>query len=358
MRVPAGVLGERAIDWFPLGSHLIAGLVRDIRTIDSITRQREALVALGTLAAGLAHEMNNPASAATRAVAALEKAAQSLVSSQGRLAKQLSTSQLSALDDLRRETRPSTAPSDALELSDREEDLSVWLNEHGVDGDWEIAPPLAAAGLDARWCERVSGVLDGASLGPSFEWIAASLATTSLVSEVKDSTTRISDLVAAVRSYSQLDRASLQQMDLVEGLESTLVMLGHKLRGGITIERDYAADVPPIEAIAGELNQVWTNVIDNAVDAMNGSGTLRISTRNEGESVSVEIRDTGEGMSEDARAHAFDPFFTTKDIGKGTGLGLDISRRIVVDRHGGEITIDSQPGETIVRVRLPVAHKK
>ena len=156
-----------------------------------------------------------------------------------------------------------------------------------------------------------------------------------------------------MKSYSQLDRASLQLIDVTEGIESTLVMLGHKLRGGVTVVRDYADDVPRIEANPGELNQVWTNLIDNAIDAMDGDGTLRISTRLSGDDVVVEIADTGPGMPPEVQARAFEPFFTTKDVGKGTGLGLDISRRIVVDRHHGEITIDARPDGTVLRVRLP-----
>ncbi len=175
-----------------------------------------------------------------------------------------------------------------------------------------------------------------------------------LLSEAKESIRRISDLVAAVRSYSQLDRASLQQTDLAEGLESTLVMLAHKLQGGVTVVRDYGKDVPRIEAIAGELNQVWTHLIDNAIDVMRGTGTLRVSTRVQENGVVVEIGDTGPGMPKEVQAHAFEPFYTTKEVGQGTGLGLDISRRIIVERHGGEIRIDSRPDETVLRVRLPL----
>jgi signal transduction histidine kinase len=174
-----------------------------------------------------------------------------------------------------------------------------------------------------------------------------------LLVELKESTRRISDLVAAVRSYSQLDRASVQHMDLAEGLESTMVMLAHKIPAGVTVVRDYGDNVPRIEAIAGELNQVWTSLIDNAIDAMNETGTLRVSTRAHPNGVVVEIGDTGPGMSKEVQAHAFDPFFTTKEVGH-TGLGLDISRRIIVERHGGEITIESRPGETVLRVRLPL----
>jgi signal transduction histidine kinase len=175
-----------------------------------------------------------------------------------------------------------------------------------------------------------------------------------LLGEVKESTRRISELVAAVRSYSQLDRASMQQLEVTDGLDSTLAMLGHKLGDGVTVLREYRADLPRIEASAGELNQVWTNLIDNALDAMDGTGTLRVATFVEGDSLVVEIGDTGPGMPPQVVDRAFEPFFTTKDVGKGTGLGLDIARRIVVERHGGTITIDSRPGETVVRVRLPL----
>ena len=174
-----------------------------------------------------------------------------------------------------------------------------------------------------------------------------------LLSEVKESTRRISELVAAIKSYSQMDRASMQQTDVTDGIESALVMLGHKLPGGITVVRDYGAGVPRIGAYPGELNQVWATLIDNALDAMNGSGTLRLATRAEPDGITVEVADTGPGMTPQVAARAFDAFYTTKDPGQGTGLGLDIARRTVVERHGGSITIDSQPGKTVLRVRLP-----
>ena len=196
------------------------------------------------------------------------------------------------------------------------------------------------------------------SLAPALEWISASLSTAALVQEVKQATGRVSTLVAAVRSYSQMDRASLQTTDLVEGLDSTLVMMGHKLGSGITVERHYAPGLPPIEAMAGELNQVWTNLVDNAIDAMDGTGILTVSARPDASGwVVVEVADTGSGMPPEVQAHAFEPFFTTKDVGKGTGLGLDISRRIVVERHSGDIDIESGPGGTLVRVRLPRRHR-
>ena len=355
LRVPAEVLRERSTAWFPFGGHLIQGLYHTARSIESTARQRESLVTLGTLAAGLAHEINNPASAATRAVDALQAACATLVSSLGRLAGgELSAGQLAALEGLRHELEPRAADPDPLARADREQALSSWLARNGVPGAWTIAPPLAAAGADPAWCARAAAVLEGPALAPGLEWVAATLSAASLLGEVKESTRRISELVAAVRSYSQLDRSSLQQVDVTDGLDSTLVMLGHKLRGGVTVLREYGDGVPRVEAYAGELNQVWTNLIDNAVDAMDGTGTLRLATRVEGDSVVVEVGDTGPGMAPEVADRAFEAFYTTKEVGKGTGLGLDIARRIVEERHGGAIAIDSRPGRTVLRVRIPV----
>jgi len=358
LRVPAGVLRDRLNAWFPLGRHLIEGLYGTARSIESTARQREALVTLGKLAAGLAHEINNPAAATTRAVDELEAACQTLLSSLSRLAdEEISPGQFAALDALRREIKPQVAAQSPLELTDREDALSAWLAVHGVGREWIIAPALAAAGVGLGWCERAAQALQGPALEPGLEWVASTLSAATLLSDIKESTRRISELVSAVRSYSQMDRASVQRVNLTDGLESTLVMLGHKL-GAVTVVRDYGTDVPEIEAYAGELNQVWTNLIDNAIDAMDGAGTLRVTTRGEGSEVVVEIGDTGPGMSPEVAARAFDVFYTTKDVGKGTGLGLDIAQRIVVEHHGGTISIDSRPGQTVLRVRLPLRPPK
>jgi signal transduction histidine kinase len=356
LRIPAEALRERMNAWFPLGGHLIEGLYRTARSIEATARERQSLVTLGTLAAGLAHEINNPAAASVRAADALEDACRTLVASLSRLAAhQVTARQLGALDMLRQEViRPQAPDQDALALADHEDALASWLTRHGVDREWTIAPPLAAAGVDLGWCERAAAILDGPALEPGLEWVASALSAAMLLAEMKESSRRISTLVAAVKSYSQMDRASMQRVDVTDGLESTLVMLGHKLAAGITVARDYGTGVPPVEAHAGELNQVWTNLIDNAVEAMDGKGTVRLSTRAEDHDVIVEIADTGRGMPPHVAARAFEPFFTTKGVGKGTGLGLDIARRIVVERHGGTIAIDSQPGQTVLRVRLPV----
>ena len=354
LRVPAKALGERVQAWFPFGVHLIEGFFRTVRNMEALTRRQEALAALGTLAAGLAHEMNNPASAAVRAAWALQETGDVLLSSLVHLAEgALSARQFIALDALRRELGTGTASVSPLALTDREEALADWLAANGVTAAWDIAPALAAAGADVAWCERAGQVLDGGTLEPGLEWVASALSAAVLLSEVKEATERVSGLVTAMKSYAQLDRASLQFTDVTEGIDSTLVMLGEKLGDGVAVIRDYEPGVPRIEANPADLNQVWTNIIDNAIDAMDAHGTLRISTRADSGHVFVEIADTGRGMSAEVQARAFEAFYTTKDVGKGTGLGLDIARRIVVERHHGQISIDSRPGETVLRVELP-----
>ncbi|HEY7274068.1 MAG TPA: ATP-binding protein [Actinoplanes sp.] len=362
LRVPADRLRDCATAWFPLGVHLLQGMAQTARRIESVARQREALVALGRLAAGFAHEVNNPASAATRAVDALAETGDALQSALRRLSdNSISPEQLRALDALRRGIQPPALARNAMAIADAEDALSDWLAGHGVQRDWLIAPPLAAAGLDVAWCERAAVLLGDGLLEPGLEWIANSLATAALLTEVKESTGRISQLVAAIKSYTQLDRASVLRTDLTEGLQSTLVMLASRIGSGVTVVRNYDPDLPRIEAMPGELNQVWTNLIDNAIDAVDGAGTLRVSARGvsahgTAHGVVVEIADSGPGIPPDVLPHVFEPFFTTKDVGRGTGLGLDISRRIIVDRHGGDITVSREGDETVFRVTLPTSH--
>ncbi|MGH9126388.1 MAG: ATP-binding protein [Acidimicrobiales bacterium] len=352
-RLPSAALRELSTEWFPFIGHILAGLYGTARAVESAALRRDALVTLGTLAAGLAHELNNPAAAATRAVDSLRESCETLLSSLRHVADgAISAQQFIELDSLRREVKPRSAIPDPLALAEDEENLAEWLSRRGVTREWDMAPTLAAAGIDEAWCERASGVLGEAALEPGLEWVASTLSLFSLLAEVEESTRRVSDIVASVKSYTQMDRAGAQRFDVTDGLESTIVMLGNKLRG-VEIVRSYGSDVPEIEGHPGELNQVWTNLIDNAVDAMDGTGTIRLTTRVEGNDLVVEVCDSGRGMPPEVVARAFEAFFTTKDVGKGTGLGLDIARRIV-DRHGGVIGIESEPGQTIIRVRIPV----
>ena len=352
--VPAPALRDLTHAWFPLANHLLEGLYSTARSIESTARHRESLVTLGTLAAGLAHEINNPAAAATRAVDSMSEVADILLATLGQLAREeITAKQFSTLDTLRRELADRTVTRDALAVADAEEAVERWLDGHGVPNGWELAPLLVAGGADPAWCDRVAESLDGPALAGGLHWVASSLSLRSLITEVREATRRVSDLVSAVRSYSQMDRGSLQRVDVTEGIESSLLILGHKLRAGVTVVREYADDVPMIDAYAGELNQVWSNMIDNAVDAMDGSGTLRVAVRADPDAVVVEITDTGPGMSPEVASRVFEAFYTTKDVGKGTGLGLDIARRIVEERHGGTIAVDTRPGGTTLRVSLP-----
>ena len=353
LKVPAAALGA-LLAQLPLVAHIVDGLFHTARSIEASARQREALVTLGTLSAGLAHELNNPAAATARAVDALEGSLDEALGALGHLADAgITAAQYAGLHAMRAGLVVPDAPPDPLAGADLEDALSTWLSRHDVERDWVVAPALAAGGVDVAWCERTLDLVGDAAISPALEWVASALSVRALLAEVKESTRRISGLVASVKSYTQMDRAARQQIDVTEGIDSTLVMLGHKLRGGVEVVRRYAADLPTIEAYPGELNQVWTNLVDNAVDAMGGVGTLTLAARAEADSVVVEIGDTGSGMPEAVVERAFEAFFTTKEAGKGTGLGLDIARRIVVERHGGTIAIRSSPGDTVIRITLP-----
>ena len=354
LRLPAQALRRLTDTWFPFGGHLIAGTFTTARSIEATARQRASLVTLGKVSAGLAHELNNPAAAATRAVDALQATTSALESSLEKLAAaRITAPQFEELENLRHRAAAAIAPLGPLALADLEDDLTSWLEDHDVLQAWLLAPALAAAGVDRAWCEQAVGVLGQGALAAGLEWVSNSISMKNLLAEVKESTGRISELVGAMKSYSQMDRASLQRVNVQEGLESSLVILGHRIPHGVTVVRNYAAQAPVVEAYAGELNQVWTNLIDNALDAMDGAGTLRVALRDDDGAALVEVADTGPGMPPEVAARAFEPFFTTKPVGKGAGLGLDVARRIVEERHGGTIAIDSRPGETVLRVRLP-----
>jgi signal transduction histidine kinase len=348
-------------EWFPMATHLLEGFAVQGMGSQQTVSTRERLVALGTVTAGLTHELNNPATAATRATATLSERLAGLWDELAGLGEAgLAAGQLADLAELVRqaqERRGEQAPLSPLEAADREDELGGWLEERGVDGAWDLAPPLVAAGLDVGWLERVAASVPAPALPRAVGLAAATCEASSLVEEVAEAAGRISALIGAAKQYSQMDRGPLQQLDVHDGLESTLTMLKHKLETGIEVVRDYDRSLPRLPAYAGELNQVWTNLIDNAVDAMegmDGRGRLTVRTARDGDRALVEIGDNGGGVPEAAAAHILEPFFTTKPVGKGTGLGLDICWRIVVQRHGGDLRFTSTPGDTRFQVLLPL----
>jgi signal transduction histidine kinase len=352
--VPSENLGQLVSEWSPFAKHMITGIYNTIRSIDATARERESLVALGTLAAGLAHEINNPASASMRAVEGLRNASQYMLASLVGLAEQgISADQFLEIDRVRDELQQRPAIDDgALERADREEMIGSWLEDHDVAIGWSLAPVLAARGVDRAWLEQLEEMVGADCLFPAVRWITSTVGMMGLLAELGDATSRISHLVEDVKTYSAMDRAPLLRIDITGGIDSTLTMLAAKLHG-IEVDRAYDPELPEVEVHAAELNQVWTNLIDNAIDAMQGEGTLRIATRREADEVVVEITDSGHGIDPEVLRRVFEPFFTTKDVGKGTGLGLDITRRIV-ERHDGLIDFDSRPGSTTARVRLPI----
>jgi signal transduction histidine kinase len=344
-------------DWFPMAMHLLEGLFFGMQNSQRVLGERERLLALGSLSAGLTHELNNPAAAAVRATAALRERVAGMRHKLAMLAGgSIDPATLPALVKLQEAAveRVAKAPKlGPIEASDAEEELGDWLEDRGVTGGWDLAPTLVSAGLDVEWLEKAVGLCPETATEPAVRWLAYTVETEMLMNEIEDATTRVSTLVGAAKQYSQMDRAPFQVVDVHELLDSTLVILGRKL-DGIRVVKDYDRALPPLPAYAAELNQVWTNLIDNAVGAMHGSGTLTVRTSREDDCAVVEIGDTGSGIPAEIQARIFEPFFTTKPVGQGTGLGLDISWRIVVKKHHGDIRVTSQPGDTRFRVRLPL----
>jgi len=340
--------------------HLLEGVFFGYRNTQQVVAQRERLLALGSLSAGLTHELNNPAAAAVRATASLRERVAGMRHKLGMIASGRFTPEtLQTLIQLQERAVELVAKAPTLspiEASDREDAITDWLDDRNITAGWDLAPIFVQAGLDTAWLDQVAATVDQATLDGALRWIGYSVETELLMNEIEDSTTRISTLVGAAKQYSQLDRAPHQVVDVHELLDSTLLMLGGKMPPGITVVREYDRTLPKIPAYAAELNQVWTNLIDNAVSAMGETGTLTVRTMLErDEYLVVEFGDTGPGVPPDIKDRIFEPFFTTKPVGEGTGLGLDISWRIVANKHHGAIQVESVPGDTRFRVWLPLA---
>ena len=376
-----------------LTRQILNSMAQLLKTLETALQQNQKLIALGGLAAGLAHELNNPAAAANRSITQLSDSIQEWRSLVQKLNEQqsMTATQWSYLSKLRNDTlkfdsnfantlnknsaNNSYATDDALTQSDKEDRIIDWLESHGINDGWKFASDLVNFGVDIDKLNDiannvVSPQLSSASSSNAMEqnllledilrWLNVTTRVDHLLYEIKNSTTRISELISAVKSYSYMDQAPLQDVNIHDGIESTLTMLQHKLKkADITIIREYESGLPHVNAIGNELNQVWTNLIDNAIDSIGNHGTILIRTKNERKShILVEIVDSGsQGIPKDIQPRIFEPFFTTKELGKGTGLGLSISRRIIVDTHKGDIHFTSRPGETSFQVRLPIIYK-
>jgi len=360
----AAKFAELMTSWFPMAVHLLEGLFFGTRNTQEAIGQRERLLALGSLSAGLTHELNNPASAAVSATAALREQVAGMRRKLALIAAgPRDHGTLMSLVGLQDEAAARVAKAPALtplETSDREDAVADWLDEHGISDGWQLAGVFAQAGLDTDWLDQVAATVaeevgDDSVLASALHWLGYTVETEVLMNEIGDSVTRISSLVGAAKQYSQLDRAPYQVVDVHELLESTLVMLGAKIGPGIAVVREFGLSLPRIPAYPAELNQVWTNLIDNAVTAMNGTGTLTIRTSLDRDQLLVEFADTGPGVPAGIQDRIFEPFFTTKPVGQGTGLGLDISWRIIVNKHHGDLRVESVPGDTRFLVRLPLA---
>jgi PAS domain S-box-containing protein len=319
---------------------------------------QEKMASLGKLSAGMAHELNNPAAAAQRGAAHLQQLFQRLQDVLLRIGElNLGERQLGKvleLEQVVRERAKQPADLEAMNRSDRESELEDWLGGQGVEKAWELAPTLVDLGFDRGELQALADDFTIDQFSIVIEWLSYAHTIHSLLSEVSLGTGRISEIVKALKTYTYMDQAPVQFVDVHEGLDNTLIILQNKLKAGITVRREYAQDLPPIQAYGSELNQVWTNIIDNAIDAMAGGGTLVLRTHMDDQWVVVEIEDDGSGIPQDIQNKIFDPFFTTKPPGEGTGLGLNISHNIVVQKHQGQITVSSGPGRTCFLVRLPV----
>ena len=356
LKFPASLFSELVQKMPELTTHLV-GLMSDrIRETTRIEQQRDRLASLGKLSAGLAHELNNPASAAKRATSHLREILKKIRDASLELGRRdLTPAQKSEIEKLEASfTQQGVVPPDPLTVSDLEDQIDSLLRSHGQNDLWQLAADLARRNVQPAVLESLFANLGGDTARAALVRIAASVEVASLLHEIESSTSRISELVGAIKEYTHMDQAPVQNVDIVKSLETTLTILNHKLKQGVAVQRDYQQVPLLVNSFGSELNQVWTNIIDNAIDAMNGKGELQVRTYRDDSCVVVEIGDDGPGIPPEVQPHIFEPFFTTKGVGQGTGLGLDTVQRIV-KKHRGSIQVTSKPGDTRFRVWLPFA---
>ena len=358
LRFPVRLFPE-LMQRLPLLVERLVGIMSDrVREATTLDQQQDKLMALGKLSAGLAHELNNPAAGATRAANDLIETLKELRAADMRLCSHdLTEKQQASIDAFESKAIDHTATAEqlnSLDQSDREDEVNEWLDAHGIAEPWKLSANLVEAGMDSAALEQLLGEIPSSATADVLSRVSSQLAAAKLASEIKTATTRISELVGAIKEYSYMDQAKIQELDIHKGLDNTLLILKYKLKKkNISVTREYAESLPLIKAYGSELNQVWTNLIVNAVDAMKEGGTLKVRTRREPTDIMVEIRDNGAGIPASVRSRIFEPFFTTKPVGEGTGLGLDTVARIV-RKHRGNVRFESKPGDTCFQVRLPV----
>lgn len=357
-QIPVDRLGEKFRQWFPMAAHLLNGVFTGVTQSQRKVSERERLIALGSLTAGLTHELNNPVAAAVRAADSLRGGIAALRDQLGELSGVgLTPGQLTDLLAVRKDAaeKACDAPRPGpLEISDAEDELTDWLEDHHVPAATDLSPSLVAAGLDAAWLERVLATTGPRALPGALVWLADILETEGLLDEITDSVNRVSTLLDSARQYTQMDRAPNQRADVHDLLDATLTILKHKFGPDVEVVTDYDRSLPRVEVYGAELNQVWTNLIVNALDSMDRQGKLTVRTARDGDYLLVEIGDTGPGIPAEIQDRIFEPFFSTKEVGKGTGLGLDISWRIMVKKHKGDLRVVSSPGDTRFQARIPL----
>jgi signal transduction histidine kinase len=356
LRFPASLFPDLVQKMPELASRLVALMSDRIRESTRIEQQRDRLAALGKLSAGLAHELNNPASAAKRAASQLRSTLKQINDASQELgSRDLTSAQKSEIEKVENLLiQQNEPPPDVLTISTLEDELDSMLHSHGQNDLWQLSANLARKGAKPELLESLFVSLDADTARAALMRISALLEITGLLNEIENSTSRISDLVSAIKEYTFMDQAPVQNVDVVKSLESTLTILNHKLKGGVEVERDYQPVPLLVDSFGSELNQIWTNIIDNAIDAIHGRGKLRVRVYRDATCVVVEIGDNGPGIPPEVQPHIFEPFFTTKGVGEGSGLGLDTVQRIV-RKHRGSIQVSSRPGDTRFQVFLPLA---